>query len=118
MFAEIESLLQPDEDFPLGPELFQTVVVSPVWRKQVQNNVPKIYKKPTVLRFSFNPPFQVVLISNTLDGSICQRADHAVTGTGADYKIIRKIRDIVNIQQKDIFSLLLLKCIDNTACKF
>ena len=35
-----------------------------------------------------------------------------------DHKIIRKVRDIMYVQQEDIFTLLLLQSIDNAACQF
>ena len=84
----------------------------------MQDDIPKIDQKPAILWRTFDPASQLVLLSNAFDRRIRQRADHAVAGAGADDKIICEVRDIMNIEQKDIFSLFLFKCIDNASSKF
>lgn len=84
----------------------------------MQDDVPKVNQQPAILRGAFNSAFQMILFSNAFNCCVCQRADHTVAGAGADDKVIRKIRDRVNIQQEDIFSLFIFKCVDNTSCEF
>ena len=84
----------------------------------MQDDVPKVNQQPAILRCAFNSPFQMILFSNAFNGRVRQRADHTVAGAGADDKVIRKIRDIVYIQQEDIFSLFIFERIDYAACKF
>ncbi len=98
-------LLQPDDDFPLRPELFELVVLAHIRGVQVQHHASKIDHYPTVLWAALDPAFVIKFVFNSLDRCICQAVKHAVAGTAADYEIIGKSCLFLDIQEEDIFPL-------------
>ena len=81
----------------------------------MQDHIAEIDQQPAILWGALDATFHLVLLANSLDCGVSQRADHTVAGTGRNNKIIRKIRNIVDIQQEDVFSLPVFENIDNTA---
>lgn len=82
------------------------------------NNIAIIYHHPAI-------PGEALLLSllfmfgaNIFDRSLGERVNHAVTGAGADNKIVSKRDDVFQVYQDNIFRFFIFKGVYNFTCKY
>ena len=73
------------------------------------DHVAIIYNDPAVTGEALLFPFFLMPGANVFDGRFGERVDHAVTGAGADYKIVSKRDDVFQIYQDDILAFFVFK---------
>jgi hypothetical protein len=74
--------------------------------EEVDHNIAIIEDQPAFLRGSFKMPLFMMFLTHTLNGRICQGIQHAITGSGAYYKIISERCDLLDIQENNVLALL------------
>lgn len=79
----------------------------------MHDHIPEIHQHPAVFGAAFNPSFETVLFLHPFLNFVRKGAKHALAGAGADDKIFGKVGQLVNIEQKDVFTFFLFQVIDN-----
>ena len=82
----------------------------------MQNDIPKVHQHPAIFSQAFLTTADVVLLvflSDLIRDRICQGLYHPVAGASADYEIISERRVFMNIQEQDVFPLLIFQCVDD-----
>ena len=84
----------------------------------MDNHIAIIYDHPAIAGEALLLSFFLMFGANIFDGSFGKRVDHAVTGAGADNKIVGKRNDVFQVYQDDIFALFVFKGVYDFTCKF
>lgn len=75
----------------------------------MHDHVADIQKYPTVLRESFYPGRKAVSLLDFIFDVTGQRLQHAVAGAGAKHEVISEITQLMEIENKDFFTFLVLE---------
>jgi len=73
----------------------------------MHDHISEIDQQPTILRQALDPAALAKFSFDTFDCGICQGLQHPVAAARADDKILRKVGELVNVHQDDIFPLLI-----------
>ena len=84
----------------------------------MDNNITKINNHPAVTGEALLLTLFIMLGFYVVNSGIGKRVDHAVTGAGADYKIVGKRDDVFQVYQDDILALSIFKRVYDFTCKF
>jgi hypothetical protein len=115
----IEPELLNSQQYPaIAPQLFQVIILSLIWREQVDNNVAIIEDQPAFLCLSFDASFFLVILLGGFQHSLGERVEHPVAGAVADDEIIGKGCNVFNVEKQDVFALSILQGGDDLMCKF
>ena len=71
--------------------------------------ISQIDNQPTIYRFAFYPWIQIEIFLGCLPDGIRERFEHPVACPIANNKIIGKAGNVLYVDQKNIFSLFILK---------
>jgi hypothetical protein len=84
----------------------------------VYDSIAIIHDHPAVTGEALLLSLFLMLGFHIVNNGVSQRIDHAVTGTGADNKIVGKRDNAFQVNQDNIFALFVFKGIYNFAGKF
>lgn len=82
----------------------------------MDHNIAIVDDQPAIVWMTLKMTPYFVLFPGFIHYCICKSFKHAVAAGGTQYKIISKISNIVNIDQYDVFPLLILKGVYNSMC--
>jgi hypothetical protein len=109
--------LHSEQYLSVFPKFFELVIVALIGREEVENHIAKIHHNPAVTGIALFFTFSFVVDTHLVDGSVGERIEHAVTGAGANYKIIGKGYYFFQVYQNDVLAFFIFKGVDNIACK-
>ena len=84
----------------------------------MHNDVSIVHQDPALLGLTLQAAAYFILITKLTDQVVSQCIQHAVAGTGTDDKIICKVGDFLDIEQKDIFPFFLFQDVDSSSSDF
>jgi hypothetical protein len=84
----------------------------------MHNNITIVHDHPAITGKALLLSLFIMPGSNVVNNGIGKRVDHAVTGAGADNKIVCKRDDFFQVYQNDIFALFVFKGVYNFTSKF
>jgi hypothetical protein len=84
----------------------------------MHDNIAIIHDHPAVAGKSLLFSLFIMFGLDVFNGSVGKGIDHAVTGAGADDKVIGKGNNILQVHQDDVFTLFVFKGVYNFAGKF
>lgn len=79
--------------------------------------IAEIHQHPAVFGAAFDSSFEAVFLLHPFLNFIRKSAKHALAGAGANDKIFGKVGQLMNIEQKDVFTFFLFQVIDNLSRK-
>ncbi len=82
------------------------------------DHIPVIENEPTFLCLPFHAAFFLVVLLGGFGYGFRERVEHTVTGAVADHEVVGKRRDVLDIEQQDVFALFVLQGGDDFMSKF
>lgn len=82
------------------------------------HHIAKISQHPAVTGSALNPSQNLMGAFHGFCHSLYETVEHAVAGSRADYKIIGKVGQLVNVEQQDIFTFFIFQTIHDGMSKF
>ena len=110
--------LQPQQDLPIPPQLFEVVKVTLVGGEKMHNHIAIIHNHPAIAGKTLFPALPPVFLADVVDSGVSKRIEHAVAGTGADNKIVGKRDNTSQVDQDNVLTLFIFKGVHNFTGKF
>jgi len=82
------------------------------------DHITKVHHQPAFAGLAFDAASLLVIFFSGFEHAFRQRVQHTVAGAVAQYEIISKGCDILNIEQQNVFALFVLQGFDDLMCKF
>lgn len=79
----------------------------------MDDHVAKVHHQPAIVGFALDAAVLFVLAFDRLQHRLGERVQHAVTRPCADDEIIGKGRDLLDIDQQNVFTLFVFQGIHN-----
>ncbi len=99
-------LLDPEDDFPLLPQLLERVVFAPLGRKKMNDDRPEIHQDPTAFGATLDSPAKVAGGSLRISDTLRQSGKHSVARPGSDDEVVRKHARAADVEQHNVLGLL------------
>ena len=84
----------------------------------MQDHIAVIHDDPAVAGEALSLSLFLVFGADVFNGGIGEGVHHAVTGAGADNKIVSKRNDVFQVYQDNIFPLFIFQGVDDFTSKF
>lgn len=78
----------------------------------MNDDIAKIDQHPAIAGTAFLFAVQMKLIASLIQHGVRQSVQHAITGSGADDKVVCKCCDLMDVEQEQVLSLFILQSID------
>ena len=84
----------------------------------MHHDVAKIHYQPSVACQPFLAAFSLVRFTRALEHRVRQRIQHAIAGAIDHHEVISEAADAFQVQQDDVFALLVFEGVDDEAGQF
>ena len=75
----------------------------------MHNNVPIVNNDPAFVRLPLFLALLAVCLMDGIDGCVCEGAEHAVAGAGAQHEIVGKGCNVFDVEQEDVFAFFVFE---------
>ena len=99
----------------LGPVALELVVVALGWGEDVDDDRAEVEQRPVRIGAALTPDWPHALVAQPLGDAVADRAKLAFRAAGADDEVVRHRRELRDVEQNDVRSLLVLGGIDDLA---
>ena len=84
----------------------------------MHDHITEVHHQPAFAGLAFDATSLLIISFCGFEHAFRQCVQHTVAGAVAQYEIISKGGDVLNIQQQNIFTLLILQGVDDLMGKF
>lgn len=88
-----------------------------VGREEVHDHVAVVHHQPALLRFAVHAALLFMVLFRRFEYPFGKGVQHSVAGAAADDEIVGKGRDVLDVEEQNIFALLILQGFDDLMCK-
>ena len=82
----------------------------------MHDHITVIEQKPALLRLPFDAAFLFVIFFRCFQDPFRERVQHAIAGAVAEYEIVGKGCDVLDVQKQDVFALPILQGFNDFMC--
>lgn len=87
-----------------------------IGRKKMHDHVAKIHDDPAFAGLALLASLFAMLGADCIHQAVRKRIQHTVAGAVGNDEIIGKGCNILDVEQQNIFSFLVFKCVNNGTC--
>ena len=115
----LDGLLNLDDNRRFFPELFQLIKFALADREDVHHGADVVHQNPAGLRCSFTAArLGVTGLESVFFDAVGNGLQLSFAGAGAYDEIVHMRRQLAQIEQDNVFALLILDGVDNVVSKF
>ncbi len=93
-------------------------MIALVGREEMHHHIAEVHDDPAIAGLALFASFFAMLCADRFLNGISQGIQHAITGAGAENKIIGKRCNFLDIEQENVLALLFFESVDDSMCEF